>query len=266
MLRASLVRYAAEFKQKSRWSAVWPNMRYGAMYLNYSVGRQLPMRGVNWVTRDSNRLVNFNERYGTVIADLDVKRNEDDLNIQLNDVRWNDHRRLYWRCSFCNTAYRKGVSMRVKFHAGCPACKRRHASEVLQGQLSSASLQQHSSALADQLADNGKRANIASLSCTSKFDATWTCQACGEPYKTSIRARTGCVEEGQAGLHPQIAQWTAYCPSCAWGKNLTKLGQRVMREGYYLGLEVSENKSSEVGGDVSATTAPKPVRRRRLTV
>ncbi|KAG5503608.1 hypothetical protein JIQ42_05830 [Leishmania sp. Namibia] len=260
MLRPTCVLAAAEFKQKSRWSSVWPNMRYGAMYLNYSVGRQLPMRGVNWVTRDSNRLTNFAARYGSVIQDIDVKRNEEELNIQLNDVRWNDHRRIYWRCSFCGSSYRKNVSVRTKFHAGCNFCKGRYASEVLREQTLVVALKEAQPELCEGLAENEKNDNIGSLSVTSKFRAEWKCQSCGLRYRATIRSRTGLTEPGQAPLHPQIKEWSAHCPSCAWQANMTALGQKAQREGQYLGLEASLAELS------SATAGKRIPRRKKLVV
>lgn len=262
---------AADFKQKSRWSAVWPNMHYGAMYLNYSVGRQLPLKGVNWVTRDSNRLINFSNRYGSVIKDLDVKRNEEELHISLSDIRWNDHRRLFWRCSFCGSRYRKNVSVRVKYHAGCNFCKGRYPSEVLKEQAStlSPSLADSFPKLVEELAvpvveecgfisekgseesDRNSSAeakknevvhNISHLSRTSKFRAEWKCKNCGDLYRASIRSRTGLVEKGQASLHPAIALWSAYCPSCRWTKNMQAVGQKALKKGYFLGFAEEEGE------------------------
>lgn len=225
------------------------------MYLNYSVGRQMPMRGVNWVTRDSNRLTNFSDRYAAVIRDIDVKRNEEELKIPLSDIRWNDHRRVYWKCSFCGSSYRKNVSVRVKYHAGCNACKGKFASEVLKEQTSSPSLAERYPELVQELAvsspapeeDAEKFAcytkNISGLSVTSKFNAEWTCRACGGKYRSSIRSRTGEVEEGQAPLHPQTTSWSAYCPSCRWNANLKPIGENVLLRGQYLGLDLEEDMS-----------------------
>lgn len=252
MLRRTPLCAAAEFKQKTRWSFVWPNMHYGAMFLPYTAGRQIPMKGVNWVTRDSNRLTSFHERYSSVIADLDTQRNEEELNIPLNDIRWNDHRRVYWRCSFCGARYRKSVSVRTKFHAGCNLCKGRFPSEVLREQTVSAPLRDHYPALVDDLTDADKRDNLSTLSETSKYNAEWKCASCGQPYRASVRSRTGCVEAGQCPLHPQSTQWTAYCPSCTWAANLTPIAEQAKREGQYLGLEASvttvSSSSSLTGG------------------
>ncbi|EPY24798.1 hypothetical protein STCU_02125 [Strigomonas culicis] len=256
MLRQTRLMAAADFKQKSRWSYVWPNMHYGAMYLNYSVGRKMPMKGVNWVTRDSNRLTSFSERYGAVIADLDVKRNEEELSIPLADIRWNDHRRIYWKCSFCGSSYRKNVSVRTKFHAGCNACKRRFSSEVLQGQTAVRPLAEQHPALAAKLnPENEKNPNVASLSVTSKFEAEWKCEGCGQPYRASIRSRTGEVEPGQAPVHPQAPAWSAHCPACSWRANMQPLAEKILREKRgYLGLEELPERPAE-----------KIPRRRKLT-
>lgn len=254
---------AADFKQKSRWSAVWPNMHYGAMYLNYSVGRQLPMKSVNWVTRDCNRLINFSDRYASVIRDIDVKRNKEELKIPLSDIRWNDHRRIFWRCSFCGSSYRKNVSVRVKYHAGCNFCKGKHASEVLQQQVQSIPLKDYSPELAkelteaEELTDNASvdastektepeqspsvLDNIAKLSSSSKYRATWKCRCCGNNFQASIRSRTGVVERSQAQLYENITEWTAYCPSCRWEKNLSHLGQRILEDGQFLGLQIHDD-------------------------
>lgn len=272
LLRHTKCLLAADFKQKSRWSAVWPNMHYGAMYLNYSVGRQLPMKGVNWVTRDSNRLINFSDRYASVIKDLDVKRNEEELHIPLSDIRWNDHRRVFWRCSFCGSQYRKNVSVRVKYHAGCNFCKGRYPSEVLKEQSAdlSPSLSESHPELVEELSvacmeendpssegENGvsRQAddnstptpkeneivnNLSRLSSTSKFRAEWKCKNCGELYRSSIRSRTGLVEKGQAGLHPEIASWCSYCPSCRWEKHMNDKGQEALKKGYFLGFTTPE--------------------------
>lgn len=281
VLRPSCILRAADFKQKSRWSAVWPNMHYGAMYLNYSVGRQLPMRSVNWVTRDCNRLTNFSDRYESVIRDIDVKRTEEELKIPLSDIRWNDHRRIYWRCSFCGSSYRKNVSVRVKYHAGCNYCKGRFSSEVLREQADQdrPTLGSTHPALVKELSvsyvtaaaagegdsapegtgddagshnpassSEGKqntqaeeiRGNLSQLSPTSKFRAEWRCEGCGGLYRASIRSRTGEVAEGQAALHPAITSWSAYCPSCRWEKNLTPLGQKILKDGHYLGLNLDD--------------------------
>lgn len=257
MLRQTCVLAAAEFKQKSRWSGVWPNMHYGAMYLRYSVGRQMPMQGVNWVTRDSNRLLNFSARYQTVIDDLDVKRNEEELQIPLTEIRWNDHRRVYWKCSFCGASYRKSVSVRTKFHAGCKLCRHRHASEVLKEQTAVTPLQSAQPALYNTLAVGDKKENIGSLGVTSKFPADWTCSCCGKAYRASIRSRTGLVEEGHAPLHPQIAQWTSVCPSCAWAANMKAVAEHTKSAGDFLGLDASM-------ADAVAAAAKKIPRRRKL--
>lgn len=250
---------AADFKQKSRWSSVWPNMRYGAMFLPYTVGRQMPMRGVNWVTRDSNRLTNFHLRYSSVIADVDVKRNEEELNIQLSDIRWNDHRRIYWKCAFCGSSYRKNVSVRVKFHAGCNYCKGRHASPILMDQTPVRSLQQTSADLYHSLAEEEKRENIGTLNVTSQFRAAWKCQSCGDVYRATIRSRTGQVEAGQTPLHPQSTAWHAYCPSCSWKVNMQPLGAQILKDGCFLGLETAETS-------VVSSSAKKIPRRKKLVV
>lgn len=235
---------AADFKQKTRWSSVWPNMHYGAMYLPYSVGRQMPMKSVNWVTRDSNRLSNFTDRYAAVLRDLDTKRNEEELNIAPTDVRWCDHRRLYWRCSFCGSTYRKNVSVRIKFHAGCNFCKGKYPSEVRKAECVSTSLQDHDADLAAKLSGEAQYcSNVAQLSATSKLRAEWKCEKCGEPFRTSIRSRTGLVEPGQAPLHPDIAAWSACCPSCRWQSQMNELAKRIVSEGQYLGLEVDDDVS-----------------------
>ncbi|CCW69194.1 unnamed protein product [Phytomonas sp. Hart1] len=260
MLRRTPVFAAAEFKQKSRWMHVWPNMHYGAMYLNYSVGRQLPMRSVNWVTRESNRLTNFAQRYAAVLKDLDVPKNEEALHIPLEDIRWNDHRRIYWRCSFCGSSYRKNVSVRTKFHAGCSRCKGKNPSEVLQEQALGGTLGDTHPDLAAQLVEDGKSDHIASLRETSKFQADWICQNCGETYRATIRSRTGKIEPGQCPLHPSIREWSAYCPACTWERNMEPLGKLILREGQYLGL-------GEIFPDASLTETAKPEtipRRRKL--
>ncbi|KPA78483.1 putative mitochondrial hypothetical protein [Leptomonas pyrrhocoris] len=259
MLRQTCVLAAAEFKQKSRWSGVWPNMHYGAMYLQYSVGRQLPMQGVNWVTRDSNRLVNFSARYQSVIDDVDVKRNEEELQIALTDVRWNDHRRIFWRCSFCGASYRKSVSVRIKYHAGCNFCKGRYASEVLREQTVVQPLKETQPNLFGKLAENERNDNVGSLGVTSKFRAQWTCSCCGQPYRATIRSRTGLVEPGQTPLHPQITQWTSVCPSCAWNANMKSLAERTMKEGQFLGLDASLE-------EVAAAGSTKKIPRRKKMV
>ncbi|CAD2222244.1 Probable Zinc-ribbon domain containing protein, putative [Angomonas deanei] len=249
MFRKTGLLAAADFKQKSRWSAVWPNMRYGAMFLNYGVGRQMPMKGVNWVTRDSNRLTNFSERYGSVIDDLDVKRNEEELNIPLADIRWNDHRRIYWKCSFCGSTYRKSVSVRTKFHAGCNRCKQRCASEVLGGQTKVVTLKSQQPDLIKQLAANDKNDNIAGLAVTSKFEVEWTCRSCQKPFRATIRSRTGCVEEGQAPIYDGTKEWNAYCIDCRWKENMAPLAEKILSGSKdYLGLEQSlqENAGAEV--------------------
>ncbi|KEG15081.1 hypothetical protein DQ04_00191050 [Trypanosoma grayi] len=244
MDRSRLLR-AAEFKQKSRWSSVWPNMHYGAMFLNYSVGRKLPMKGVNWVTRDSNRLVNFTNRYSAVIADIDVTRTEEELGINLNDIRWNDHRRIYWKCSFCGSQYRKNVSVRTKFHAGCGMCKRRFPSEVLDEQHASPPLMEIAPELLQQLMESDKKENLGSLAHTSKFNAEWICQSCGGPYRATIRSRTGAVEQGQCPLHPDATAWSAYCPSCSWKPNMAPVAEEVSRTGQFLGLEYSTKETQQ---------------------
>ncbi|EPY27045.1 hypothetical protein STCU_05949 [Strigomonas culicis] len=219
-------------------------------------GPQDAHEGVNWVTRDSNRLTSFSERYGAVIADLDVKRNEEELSIPLADIRWNDHRRIYWKCSFCGSSYRKNVSVRTKFHAGCNACKRRFSSEVLQGQTAVRPLAEQHPALAAKLnPENEKNPNVASLSVTSKFEAEWKCEGCGQPYRASIRSRTGEVEPGQAPVHPQAPAWSAHCPACSWRANMQPLAEKILREKRgYLGLEELPERPAE-----------KIPRRRKLT-
>ncbi|ESS68830.1 hypothetical protein TcG_05889 [Trypanosoma cruzi] len=235
---------AAEFKQKSRWSSVWPNMHYGAMYLSYSIGRKLPMKGVNWVTRESNRLTNFSNRYQAVINDIDVKKTEEELGITLQDIRWNDHRRIYWKCSFCGSSYRKSVSVRTKFHAGCNFCKGRYPSEVLREQHQSLSLAASAPELIKQLKETDKKDNLGSLARTSKFRAEWKCQGCGGSYRASVRSRTGMVENGQCPLHPGIVDWSAYCPSCSWKPNMEAIAEEVQRTGQFLGLEVESRKNT----------------------
>ncbi|RNF09868.1 hypothetical protein TraAM80_01894 [Trypanosoma rangeli] len=243
MMNKTRLLLAAEFKQKSRWSNVWPNMHYGAMYLNYSVGRKLPMKGVNWVTRDSNRLINFANRYQSVIDDIDVKKNEEELGINMQDIRWNDHRRIYWNCAFCGSSYRKSVSVRTKFHAGCNFCKGRYPSEVLREQHASPSLAASVPELVRQLTETDKVDNLGSLACTSKFRAEWKCQGCGGSYRASVRSRTGNVERGQCPLHPNIVDWSAYCPSCAWRPNMVPVAEEVQRTGQFLGLEGVSGKN-----------------------
>ncbi|CBH16596.1 protein of unknown function (DUF4379), putative [Trypanosoma equiperdum] len=259
MFNRNFILRAAEFKQKSRWSSVWPNMRYGSMFLSYSVGRKLPMKGVNWVTRDSNRLLNFSNRYSAVISDIDVKRTEEELNVALSDIRWNDHRRIYWKCSFCGSSYRKNVSVRTKYHAGCNFCKKKYPSEVRGEQHGSPPVSQAAPELTEQLVDNGKRDNLATLAVTSKFYAEWTCRGCGGSYRSTIRSRTGQVEAGQCTLHPDIVAWSAYCPSCSWRPNMVPIAEEVSRSGQFLGLERS---MEELGGQ-RGKQLPIP-RRKRL--
>lgn len=203
------------------------------------------MKGVNWVTRDSNRLVNFSNRYQTVINDIDVAKTEEELGITLNDIRWNDHRRIYWKCSFCGSSYRKNVSVRTKYHAGCSQCKKKYPSEVLGEQVVSPSLAASAPELMEQLVDNGVRDNLGSLSRTSKFSAEWKCRGCGNSYRATIRSRTGAVERGQCPLHPDVAAWSAYCPSCSWKPNMLSVAEEVRRTGQFLGLENEPPRNSQ---------------------
>ncbi|CUG88462.1 Hypothetical protein, putative [Bodo saltans] len=255
MKRTSVV-LAAEFKQKSRWMHVWPQMHYGAMFLPFGVGRRLPLTGCNWVTRDSNRLTNFSTRYATVIADLDSAKNESELNVPLSDVRWGDHRRLFFKCTTCGEPYRRAVSSVMKFHAHCGSCRsRRYPSEVLKGQMTGASLQATKPELAKELAGE-KAQTISGFAATSKFNANWTCSCCNKTYRASIRERTGLVAPGMAPVFADSARWTGFCHSCRWEKNLAPAGREALQRLDLLGLEATAK-------EIAASSGKKIPRRRK---
>lgn len=231
---------AAEFKQKSRWSKVPTNVTYGTLYLVYGPGRNIPFQSVNWVTRDSNRLINFTNRYAKVVKELDMPKNEEELKVQLPDVRWNDHRRLYFKCQTCGEPYRRAVSSVVKFHAGCSACRyKKRASEVLGEQLSSCATLASSAenkVLVQQLAGSDAEKIAAEFTETSKFAPKWSCSCCKKEYRASIRQRTGKVAAGQAPVSPLSKSWTAFCDDCRWAKNMAPIGQQALAQRHFLGL------------------------------
>jgi hypothetical protein len=256
MIQRSTRLLAAEFKQKSRWTYVRPQMHYGAMFLPFGVGRKLPLTGCVWVTRDSNRLSNFSVRYQSVIAELDASKNEAELNVPPTDVRWADHRRLNFRCQTCGESYRKAVSSIMKFHAGCNACKKRFPSEVLKEQLPGTALSSTRPQLVKQLAGD-KTENVATFAATSKYEAKWSCMQCKKEYRAPIRQRTGLVEPGQAPVHPLSPQWTDSCPDCRWEKNLANVGRQALQQLDFLGLDASLK-------EIASTSTKKIPRRSKL--
>lgn len=244
MLRRTCTALAAEFKQKSRWSKVWPTMRYGALYLMFSSGRNIPMSGVNWVTRDSNRLASFKSRYQSVIDELDTAKNEEVMKVAPQDVRWNDHRELWFKCRTCGRPYQQCVSSVTKFHAGCLSCRRKHSSEILQEQVVATPLETARPDLATTLSKDDKAENIAKFGVTSKFVAKWNCSCCGRGYFATIRTRTGQVEPGQAPVSAICTEMSKYCNTCSWAQTIGPQGKRAMQVGQLTGLEsqVEANK------------------------
>ena len=245
MLRISAVRRAGEFTQKSRCSRVPPRMRYGRLYLAWGAYRTFPMKSVNFVTRESNRLVNFTARYQIIRDELDVKKNEEELKIPLNDVRWNDNRKMWFNCSTCGKAYRKYLSSMTKFHSMCGHCMHKFPSDVLGAQSAekTQSLASTHPALCAQLA-SPKAANIQRFSNQSKFVTEWLCTSCSAPFEASIRSRTGLLLAGETQMHPLAVKYSQHCEACRWKENMTAIGKKILEEGGgYTGLEASMTES-----------------------
>jgi hypothetical protein len=245
MLRLTTIQRAGEFAQKSRWGRVPPRMRYGRMYLAWGAYRTFPMKSVNWVTRDSNRLINFTARYQVVRDELDVKKNEEELKIPLNDVRWNDHRKMYFTCSTCGNPYRKYVASVTKYHSMCGRCQNRHPSVILGAQSSEnvPSLAATHPALCKELA-SPKAENIQKFPNNSKFVTDWICGKCGRTYPASIRSRTGLTFSGETQMHPLAVKFHQHCEACRWTEHMTAIGQKVLAEGGgFTGLESSMTES-----------------------
>ena len=223
-------------------------MSYGTMFLPWSAGRQLPFKSLHWVTRDSNRLVNWRHRYDSVLGEIDVARTEEELKISLSDVRWNDHRRLWWKCQDCGKAYRRMVSSVTKFHARCGFCRtKKFPSEILQDQLKPKALAEVFPEIASEIVSE-RAPSIAAFPVSSKYNADWKCKACGGTYSATIRARTGVVEPGQAPVHPQAPKWTNFCEKCTWAKNMAPVAKEAMASQHYLGLEplVAQNSKEKI--------------------
>ena len=258
MLRQTVSRLA-EFKQKSRWSKVRPPMRYGAMFLMWGPGRTIPFMGVHWVTRDSNRLT-LHPRYEGVLNQLDMTRNEEEFKVVREDVRWMDHRRLWFKCATCGTSYRKAVSSKVKFHANCPRCKLLPSSEVLGTQAKAPMLKDSLPDATAKIvaADPTIAANLSSLPVTSKFIAEWSCEGCQAPFRMSVRMRTGKVLDGQCPVTPLAPVAAKYCDSCRWGKLMGPAGEQAKAENHYVGVGSTTNSSTK-----GSST---PLRRRKRLV
>jgi DNA-directed RNA polymerase subunit RPC12/RpoP len=216
-------------------------MRYGRLYLMWGAYRTFPFKSVNWVTRDSNRLVNLTARYQAVRDELDVAKNEEQLKIPLNDVRWNDHRKLHFVCGTCGQPYRKHVSSMTKYHSMCGRCSNKYPSVVLGAQSAenTPSLAQSHPDLCKQLACP-KPENIQKFSNSSKFVTQWKCSKCNSSFEASIRTRTGLTFPGESDMHPLAVKAHQFCETCRWAELMTNIGTKVVAEGAgYTGLEAS---------------------------
>lgn len=234
-MKSSLRLLSSEFNTKSH-SSVWqPRTGYGRAYMAWGMARKNWMTSLNWVTRDSNRLTNYAQRYQHVIDELDLKRNEEELQIPLADVRWHDHRKLHFQCKCCGDSYQQHVSSKVKFRAGCRRCHRRFPSRIRQyeSMRSAQPLESAYPELCDQLLDGE---GVRQFPTTSAFPAKWKCKKCQATYTATIRSRTGEVFPGEPPLANDTA-WYDSCPSCVWGENITPVGKQILREGSFLGLE-----------------------------
>ena len=262
MLRVSAQRLAGEFTQKSRWARVQPTMYYGRLYLPWNSYRTFPMKSVNWVTRDSNRLVNFTSRYQIVRDELDVAKNEEDLKIPLNDVRWNDNRRMHFNCSTCGKHYRKQLSSMTKYHSMCHSCRSKFPSTVLGAQSAEKAvpLDVTHPQLCDQLVGE-KAENLKHFPNSSKYIANWKCLKCGSTFTASIRSRTGVTLPGEGGLNPLATKYHQHCENCRWSENMTEVGKSILQEGGYTGLELS---MSETFTPLARPASPSASQRRKI--
>lgn len=255
-MRKSFVRLSSEFSTKSHSSAWQPKTRYGMGFMPWGHARQNWMRPLNWVTKDSNRLINYAARYQHVIDQLDVKRNEEELQIPLAEVRWHDHRKVFFKCPCCGSSFQQYVSSAVKYGTMCKRCNHRYPSSTrgAESLVDTAgkplpTLESAYPDLCEQLADGE---GVRTFPTSSPFSAQWKCRKCEKPYAASIRCRTGEVHPGEPpmGADPRFYDC---CPNCSWNENFSPLGKKILREGSFLGLEPELVSSSSSASSLGST-------------
>ena len=216
MLKRANVLLQSEFETKTRFSYCWDKQTYGRTFYQKGCHRRIGMYNIKWVTKDSNRLANFTDRYGAVMARVDVEKNESELSVPADQVRWNDYRNLYYKCTDCGHSFRTWGHAVIRYRRLCTRCSvDKYPSAVLgQQRLGFDTVASSRPELLDSLSPDERREFVGSLPLSSSFPAMWTCKSCQEPFKASVRARTGCTVRGQSPIDAEITSMSCFCPVC----------------------------------------------------
>ena len=217
MLKRATPLLQSEFETKTRFSYCWDAQTYGRTFYQKGCHRRIGMYNIKWVTKDSNRLVNFKDRYGAVLARLDNEKNESELSIPVDQVRWNDYRNIYYKCTDCGHSFRTWGHAVIRYRRLCTRCVDKHPSPVLGKQrMGFDTVASSRPDLLEALGENEIKEFIGSLPVSSSFPTMWKCKTCEEPYEATIRARTGCTVKGQVPIDAQVTAMSCYCSVCRY--------------------------------------------------
>ena len=189
-------------------------------------------RAVRFRTVEANRLSAFS-RYRGYYDEIDVKKTSEVAKLDVTDLRWDDHRKVFFRCPTCDQSYRRSVASRVKYGVGCPRCSQKWTSSVLREQLESAKPLSDTMPQCAALCVSAPKV-ASSFPATSQFIAMWKCPRCQKTFSASIRSKSGASDSRMMNFDPR---WTALCASCLWESENYALGEKAKCSGGFLGFE-----------------------------
>ena len=124
----------SEFEDKKWWEKIPAPVTYRSQIVandkkaRNNVGAFLWTKSIKTITKDSNRLTNKADRYSYLLKEIDVEKTKEKNEIDIDDVRFEDQRRLWFLCPSCGHSYQNKIAIRIKYKIGCPRCEHKHPS------------------------------------------------------------------------------------------------------------------------------------------
>lgn len=270
MLRNSLLFRATEFASSTKSGMRYPRSTYGMTYLFNGRKRRFWTRSVFIETTDKKRAVLF-KRHERIIGEINKEKSvEIDNNFDVNDLRTDDSRRVFFTCPKCGDTYRRTMKGRVHYQKGCrhycdseqvnalllsrsevPSLKalaaeskhpskQQSASATVASAAAGTSFKKVTATVLERLqlfSDKGNKEKLAESTAiwsAGKFNIK--CADCDTVFETYLRAVTGAARPGSVSLQ-DMADVQNRCMCCRHKLLMAKARENMLDEkGYYGGL------------------------------
>jgi hypothetical protein len=232
-MRRTFRRLAGEFDTTNAKDHAARPTRYGQGYYSHGTCRNFWKKSTVYATDDRNRLTAYEQRYAPIIAEFDIEKSLEKCKVSLDDLRTDDHRRVWFKCAQCSRGYYRSMKQRLQHRTSCATCARAGPSAIASLAPAAKPVAETHKALL-QAATEGDRQILSTVGATSRFRAKWTCGSCSATFVAPVRTRTGDAAPGV--LAPPDKKHFQQCPTCTF--TATMKYAMTARGGSLLGVAI----------------------------